>query len=448
MNRRNFLKTSASVGASSLFFPSILSAENHGGQKLRLALIGVGGRGRSHVKGMELEQFVAFCDVDDDRAGETFAKFPDVPRFKDFRLMFDKMGSQFDAVSIAVPDHMHYPIAMWAMANGKHVLCEKPLVRTFEEAMLLKKTAAESGVITQMGNQGHALEGVRLIEEWINAGVIGEVAEAYHWTNRPIWRQGMASWPTAEPTPDTIDWNLWLGVAPERAYSSAIAPFKWRGYWNYGCGAIGDIACHAMDASYTPLKLGFPSRVYSESVGNTDVAFPKASTINFEFPAREGRGPVKVTWLDGGRRPKDVPFVSNEFISGPDGTQGEANGSIIVGAKGAIFADMYAKRVRIFPHKYFNELRRDKALPPKTLPRVEGDHFMEWVNCIKAGKQPGANIANYAANFTGTALLGAVSLAVPGKLDFDSKSQRFTNSPEANAMLKSQYTYRKEFLVG
>ncbi|MEM0964912.1 MAG: Gfo/Idh/MocA family oxidoreductase [Verrucomicrobiota bacterium] len=450
MNRRKFLKASSAVCASSLFIPNIIRAENLGGQKLRLAMIGVGGRGAKHVDGLSSEQFVAFCDVDEVRAAKAFNQYPNVPRFSDFRVMFDKMGDQFDAVSIAVPDHMHYPIALWAMANGKHVLCEKPLVRTFEEAMLLKEAARQSGVITQMGNQGHANSGLRDIEEWIDAGLIGDVEEVYHWTNRPIWPQGMSSWPQAQPSRSSIDWNLWLGVAPERSYSEEIAPFNWRGFWDYGSGAIGDIACHAMDVSYTPLKLGFPSRVVSDSVGTTEVAFPTESTIYFEFPAANGRGPVRMTWMDGSRRPLDVPFVPNSAIQAdPErNKRGMPSGSVIVGSKGSILADMYAKRGRIFPDEYFRQLRKDKAMPAKTLDRVDGTHFMEWVDGIKAGRQPNGNIVDYAADFTGTALIGAISLAVQGPLEFDSERLQFSNSAQANSLLKSQYEYRPEFFAG
>lgn len=449
MKRRQFLAATGTVAASSCIFPNIIRAENLGGQKLRLAMIGVGGRGAAHIKGMASEQFVAFCDVDEKRAANMYQKYPEIPRFKDFRVMFDKMSDQFDAVSIAVPDHMHYPIALWAMAHGKHVLCEKPLVRTFEEAMLLKDAARSSGVITQMGNQGHAGEGVRQIEEWIRAGLIGEVREAFHWTNRPIWPQGISQWPEKEVVPNTLDWNLWLGVAPERDFSSQIAPRNWRGYWNYGCGAIGDIACHAMDASYTPLKLGFPTHITAKSTGSNGISFPKASTIIFEFPRQRSRRPFKVTWMDGGRRPKDVPFVPNEFIqANPEkNRKGIENGSIIVGTEAAIFTDMYAGQVRIFPVPYFRELNEDSAFPEPSLERVKGSHFMEWVNCIKEGRQPGSNIADYAADFTGTALLGTVALALNDRLEFDAESLRFTNNQQANRLLRSQYSYRKEFIA-
>ena len=448
--RRRFLQAGGAL-ASSLCFPSIIKAQNLGSEKLRIAIIGVGGRGRSHVSGLQSEQIVAFCDVDENRAAESFHKYPGVPRFKDYRVMFDKMGKDFDAVSIATPDHMHYPIALWALAQGKHILVEKPLVRTFEEAMLLKQAAKDAGVITQMGNQGHASDGLRSIQEWLHAGLIGEVQEAYHWTNRPIWPQGMTRYEPVSPIPSGLDWDLWQGVAPRIDYRASLAPFRWRGYRNYGCGAIGDIACHSMDVSYTSLGLGYPSKISARSSGMTELAFPKESSIDFEFKRPGSDKTLKVHWLDGGRMPSKVPFVPDEAYHASTRADGSpkpavANASFLVGTKGTIMCDMYCGKPMLFPNDYFKQLRKDRALPQKSLARVKGGHFMEWVNCIKEGKQPGANIVDYAADFTATALLGAVALTSETPLTFDPSSQRFVGNDEANKQLKSQYDYRKEFL--
>lgn len=446
--RRDFIKSGSLLAASSLFIPNIIRADNLGGQKLRVAVIGVGGRGRAHVGALAGEQLVAFCDVDDKRAAKTYEKYPKVPRFKDYRVMFDKMRNEIDAVSISVPDHMHYPIAMWAIAEGKHLLCEKPLVRTVEEAMALKKATAESGLITQMGNQGHAYNGLREIQEWRAAGLIGDVHQVYHWTDRPIWPQGDKVAPAPAAIPSTMAWDLWLGVAPKVDYSPDIAPFNWRGFWDYGSGAIGDIACHAMDASYTSLNLGYPTEISAESPDTTDIAFPSESTIRYTFPAKGGRPEVKLTWMDGGRRPKHLPFIPNDFIpeNKAANRKGQANGTVLLGTKGAIFAGMYAKRPRLFPNDYFRELRMNDGLPPATLPRVGKSHFMEWADGCKTGIQPGGNIPGYAADFTATALLGTIALKNPGPLKFDASTMTFEDNAEANAMIKSQYAYRKEFL--
>lgn len=452
ISRRTFSKWAGLGAAASTAMPSWLGAmADADSQKLKIALIGAGGRGRAHMKGLESQHFVAFCDVDEERAAETYKKYPNVPRFKDYRVMFDKMGKEIEAVSIATPDHMHYPIVLWALAHGKHVFCEKPLTRTFEEAMILKNAVREAGVITQLGNQGHVADGWRDIREWVQAGVAGDIYEAYHWTNRPVWPQGLKRWPKGTPVPSSFDWDLWLGVAPKRDYSPEIAPFNWRGFWDYGSGAIGDIACHSMDASYSGLQLGLPTSVTAEPSGYSDVYLPKASTIVFEFPAIEGRGPVKLTWMDGERRPTEIPFVDNERILADEeaGKKGMANGTFIVGTKASIFASLYSMYPSLRPREYHKQLSQDDGFPPEKLPRPEEkSHFMEWVNGVKTGTQPGGNIADYAADFTATALLGTIALGVPGKLEFDPKTQRFTNNEKANRMLGSQYEYRKEFLPG
>ncbi|PXA03963.1 oxidoreductase [Coraliomargarita sinensis] len=451
ISRRTFSKW-AGLGAAATAMPSWLGAlPDADSQKLKIAVIGVGGRGKAHIKGLASQHFVAFCDVDDASAAETYKEYPNVPRFKDYRVMFDKMGKEIEAVSIATPDHMHYPIVLWALAHGKHIFCEKPLTRTFEEAMVLKNAVREAGVITQLGNQGHVADGWRNIREWVQAGLAGDVYEAYHWTNRPVWPQGLNNWPKKQPVPASFDWNLWLGVAPKRDYSPGIAPFNWRGFWDYGSGAIGDIACHSMDASYSGLQLGLPTAVSADVSGRSDVYLPKASTITFEFPGIEGRGPVKLTWMDGDRRPSDIPFVDSDKILADEATgkKGMANGSFIVGTKASIFASLYSMYPSFRPREYHKELRANNGFPEETLPRpVEKSHFMEWVNGVKTGTQPGGNIAEYAADFTATALLGTIALGVPGKLEFDPKTQQFTNSEQANRMLRSQYEYRKEFLPG
>lgn len=450
ISRRTFSKT-IGAGTAAAFIPGWLGAQTDvDSQKLKVALIGVGGRGKQHVKELSSQHFVAFCDVDDEQAAETYAEYPDVPRFKDYRVMFDKMGKEFDAVSIATPDHMHYPMVMWALAHGKHIYCEKPLCRTFEEAQLLKEAVRKAGVITQMGNQGHSGSGVETIEEWAKAGIVGDIKEAFHWTNRPVWPQGLKSWPASAPVPSTMDWDLWCGISPKRDYSPKIAPFNWRGFWDYGCGAIGDIACHCMDASWTGLKLGYPIKVSAETTGVSDVFYPSESTVTYEFPANDWRGPVKVTWMDGGRRPEKVPFVSRESIHG-DGTEkkkGMDNGTFICGTKASIYASLYSMYPSLRPREYHKELAEKNGFPPETLPRPENKHFMNWVNGVKTGKQPTGNIAHYAADFTATALLGAIALAVPGELEFDEKKMKFTNSEKATQLLKSQYEYRKEFLPG
>ena len=242
LNRRNFLK-GAAVAGGLMVLPSWSIGKTPGpNSKLRVAVVGVGGRGDAVISAFRNSphvEFAAFCDVADTMAAKTYKEFPTVPRFRDFRVMLDKMDKQIDAVTVATPDHMHYPIAAWAIAKGKHVYCEKPLTRTIWEANELKRLADKAGVITQMGNQGHTNEGWRVIKEWYDAGIIGQIEDIYIWTNRPIWPQGQLKMPEGQPVPSTLDYKLWLGVAPYQPYSKEILPFNWRGLRNYGTGAAG-----------------------------------------------------------------------------------------------------------------------------------------------------------------------------------------------------------------
>ena len=450
IDRRTFVKTGAAA-ASFMVLPRWVAgkAPSPNG-KVNIAVIGAGGRGREHVKGYAEEAIVAFCDVDDNRAASSYEAYPNAARFKDYRKMFDEMGDKIDAVSIAVPDHMHYPIALWALRQGKHVYCEKPLVRTIWEARQLKEAAAEAGVVTQMGNQGHTYEGLRFIQEWTQADVLGEIQEVLHWTNRPIWPQGDIARKN-EPVPSTIDYDLWLGVAPKKAFDSRITPFGWRGWKDYGCGAIGDMACHIMDASFTGLDLGMPIAVEAEASGSYEETFPNASTIRFTFP---GKKAPKVTWLDGGRLPdlEKLPGVPSdffeEFIDGKGNKRiRNSSGTFIIGSKGILWSDTYSSSVRIFPDEFFKELRSSRSLPAKTLPRVRGGPFKEFAAAIKDGKQAGAPFS-YAADFTETALLGLVAMEVGKPIKYNASKMRITNNRKANKYLNSQYDYIEEFLPG
>jgi len=299
-----------------------------------------------------------------------------------------------------------------------------------------------------MGNQGHAGDGIRVIQEWIDGGVIGDIQHVYHWSNRPIWPQGDFDRPAKEEIPAHLNYDLWCGTAPVKPYSARVLPFRWRGFWDYGSGAIGDMACHIMDASYTGLGLSLPKRIEASSSPFSQTAFPQESTIEFVFP-RAGKPDVQVTWMDGGRRPRDVPHIDNAFIHGEEGNEnakGMENGTLIVGSKGALSTDTYCGQPRLFPRDYYVELAKGDALPAKTLPRV-GGHFEEWFDGIRANQQPGANF-DYAADFTETALLGTVAIGAGAPIEYDAANMKVTNHPEANALLDTRYDYREEFLPG
>ena len=439
VSRRDFIKT-ATLASAALSVPHILrSQDNASGKqsannKLNIALVGVGGRGYDAVQGLKSENFVAFCDVDDERAAKTYEEFPDVPRFRDYRQMLDKLGNKIDAVTVSTPDHMHFPIAMAALQMGKHVFVEKPLTHTVAEARQLDKLAREKKVATQMGNQGHALEGMRLIKEWIQAGVLGEVREMHSWTDRPIWPQGVGIPDHSKMlpvVPPTLDWDLWLGVAAEREYDPAYVPFAWRGYWDFGTGALGDMGCHIMDGAYWALELTQPTSVEAISARQTDQSPPTSSVVTYQFPARGKMPAVKWTWYDGGL----MPLLPDEL---EPTRQLQENGTLIVGSKATVFADTYYSSARIIPETKMRELA--PSLPPKTIPRVEGGHFAEWVRACKGGPKAGSNF-EYAAQLTETVLLSNLAVRARRRIEWDAAAMKVTNLPEANRYVTKSYRH-------
>ncbi|MDH4240032.1 MAG: Gfo/Idh/MocA family oxidoreductase, partial [Phycisphaerae bacterium] len=304
LSRRDFMGGAAAVAAFTIVPRHVLGGANNVAPsgKLNIAAIGSGGMGGGNINACRGENIVALCDVDDERAKDTYKRFPNAKKWKDFREMLDKQ-KDIDAVIVATPDHTHAVAAMAAMRRGKHVYVQKPLTRTVFEARTLTEAARKYKVATQMGNQGHSGEGVRLICEWIWDGAIGPVREVNAWTNRPIWPQGIDRPGDTPKVPDTLDWDLWLGPAPNRPYHPAYLPFAWRGWWDFGCGALGDMACHLLDPVFSALKLGYPDSVEACATKVNNETFPLASIVRYEFPARGDMPPVKLNWYDGGMKP-------------------------------------------------------------------------------------------------------------------------------------------------
>jgi predicted dehydrogenase len=435
VSRRSFLKT-ATLASAAISMPAILRSQGEGGQspnnKLNIACCGVGGRGWDAVEGVKGENLVAFCDVDDARAAKAYEAFPNVPHFRDFRVMLEKLGNKIDAVTVSTPDHMHFPIAMSALSLGKHVFVEKPLTHTISEARKLAAVAREKKVATQMGNQGHANEGLRLIKEWHQAGILGEVREIHSWTDRPIWPQGIEKPDHSKSmpvVPSTLDWDLWLGVAQAREYDPAYVPFSWRGYWDFGTGALGDMGCHIMDGAFWGLDLDAPTAVEAISAHQTSYSPPTASVVKYEFPARGNLPPVKWTWYDGGLLPTLPPELEAA-------RQLQPNGSLIVGSKATVFAETYYSSARIIPEVKMQEIA--PKLPAKTLPRVTGGHFAEWIRACKGGIPAGSNF-DYSSRLTETVLLSNVAVRARRRIEWDSAALKVTNLPEANQYISKNY---------
>jgi predicted dehydrogenase len=395
--------------------------------------------GKSNLSGMTSENIVALCDVDDEYASETYETYPDAKRYHDFRKMLETQ-SDIDAVLVATPDHTHAVIAKMAMEMGKHVYVQKPLCATVHEARVLARVAAETGVVTQMGNQGHSGDGAKLINQWVAKGVLGDVREVHVWTNRPnnYWPQGVEPPTDAPPVPSTMHWDLFLGPAPERAYHPAYTPFKWRGWVDYGTGALGDMGAHLIDHPYWALGLEYPTTIetrYSPYNGHT---YPIATVTYYDFPARGSAPPLRLTWYDGGLMPpRDLRMSADDRVN-PGG------GAFIVGEKGTLVHGEYGNFPYVIPRTDFPEYEqlRPQRVPGQRRPPgnfVRNRHEANWINSIKGEDEISCPIP-YAAKLTETMLLGIVSLKMQGaKLEYDGKNMAFTNNAEANQFLHREY---------
>lgn len=456
-NRRKFLRDAATTAAAFTIVPRhVLGGKGYKAPSdtVNIAAIAAGGKATGTLKNLMGENVIALCDVDDKRAAETRERFPKASYDHDFRVMLDKHGDDIDAVVVTTPDHMHAIAAMAAMEMGKHVYVEKPLTRTIAEARMLTEMAKENPqLVTQMGNQGASGEGIRRTQELYEAGLIGDVHTVKAWTNRPIWPQGGRVPQGEDPIPANFDWNLWLGPAEMRSFKQDVYhPFAWRGFWDFGTGALGDMGCHILDTPFYILELGYPTsaeasvvQVFSQN-WNPDYnpeTCPPASKIHINFPERGSKPPVKLVWMDGGilpERPKELA---------PDEELGEWGGGIIMeGSKGKLMADVYGRNPRLLPLS-----RNEEIDVPQTLPRVETTHEMDWINGIKEGYQPSSHLGK-AGPLTETILMG--NLAVRGynyrfpkadgqedeyeirgrtRLNWDGDDMRVTNVDEMNAFV-------------
>jgi predicted dehydrogenase len=441
MDRRQFLKT-AGLAAAGLALTQIPTFGERiepkrkrfcdPSRKLRIASVGAGGKGESDIANSSSEEIVAICDVDWARGKKSFEKFPDAKPYKDYRKMLTELCDKIDAVTVSTPDHMHYPVAMMAMEMGKHVYVQKPMAHTVWEARQMAAAARQYGVVTQMGNQGHAGEGIRLVKEWVQAGVLGKVREVHVWTNRPIWPQNITRPTTEDPIPETLDWNLWLGVAPKRPYNKCYMPFNWRGWWDWGCGAIGDMSCHTMDASVWALDLVSPISVEAEFEGGNEETAPKSSIITYKFGARGDMPPVTLKWYDGGKlppRPKELE--ADRKLAG--------SGQMLIGDDGIIMDGTdYCNSPRLIPESRMKDFKR----PAKTIPRVPNScPHKEWITACKGGPMCGSNF-DYASILTEIGALGNVAIRAGKKFHWDGMNRHQINvpgRPDVNRYLRHPY---------
>ena len=402
--------------------------------KLNVACIGIGGRGRAGVDACRDQNIIALCDVDDRTAGDAYSKYPSAQKFTDFRKMLDALDNRIEAVTIGTPDHTHAVAAMDAMRRGKHVYCEKPLTHSIGEIRALMKMARESKVVTQLGNQGHSSDSIRSLCEWIWDGAIGAVKEIHAACDafRNVYSQigNLARLTEKHDVPPTLDYDLWLGPAPFKPYSPMWVPWNWRGWMDFGSGCIGDWICHVVDPSYWALDLGLPATVSAEvrdydPVKHADV-YPPGTKITFQFPAKGTRGPVKLVWFDGVERiPRSDVFEEGQ---NPPGT-----GAVLYGDKGAMLHGSHgAGGVRLLPGARDREYKR----PDRSIARIpHQNHHRDWLNAIFANRQCGSSFA-YGGPLTEIGLLGALAVRFPGQeLAWDAEGMRFTNCEAANAFV-------------
>jgi predicted dehydrogenase len=457
-NRRQFLKTSAlAAGAITFGVPALLRGQNLN-SKINIAVIGAGGKGASDTDRCDSENIVALCDADWKNCAGQFKKYPNAKQFRDFRKMFDEMNKSIDAVIVSTPDHFHATAASAAMVRDKHVYCQKPLTQTIFEARHLRDLAKKHKIVTQMGNQGSAEDGLRRAVEVIQAGIIGPVREVHVWSNRPIWPQGVGRPEGSDPIPESLDWDLWIGPAAMRPYKNDVYdPFKWRGWLDFGTGALGDMACHTVNMPFRALKLGYPNEIEAESSGMNGETYPLGSKIRFEFPERGGMAPVTLRWYDGGKpdsKGRGGHDGSNkpakEITADVEAFRGEVPGSgcLIIGDKGSIFSpDDYGTQffIKLKDEQKFSFYQKHPAVEniPQTLPRnaftgdADARHHLEWLAAIRDTK-PESCYSRFeiTAYLTEIMLLGCVALRVGKKLEWDGPGMRATNAPEAARFVK------------
>jgi hypothetical protein len=496
ISRRYFFYGSLLAGAvPSAGFGSVPNLKFAGykspNEKLNFAAIGSGGQGESNLAAAApTENIVALCDVDDRRAASVYKRYEKATKYRDFRQMLDKEGANIDAVIVATPDHMHGIQAMWCMERKKHVYVQKPLVRTIWEARQLRAAARKHGVATQMGNQGYSNEGTRQAAEIVWNGDLGNVTEVHAWSDRPIWPQGLTEIPKEDPVPETLDWDLWLGIAEKRPFTAGgqnrpnnfggyfYQPFNWRGFYDFGCGALGDMACHILGAPNMALHLSNRKIVGVECVkkeGASPFMFPKASVIRYDFAPYGNMPALKVYWYDGLKKNPTIPGVpENEWIGDPPslvrpGEQGRPrgmgqaqsgygfrspgrvfnaedfeamraagaqlrfpapDGSVFIGDKGQMTTGTYGDVTRLLPV----EKMKDYRMPPPLLTRSPG-HMRDFIRACKGGDAACSNF-DVAAPFVEWMLLGVIALRHEGKLEYDPAKMKITNNSEANKLLK------------
>jgi predicted dehydrogenase len=436
MNRRAFLRNAGAAGAAFVGFRGLSFPASYAqNAKVNIAFIGVGGRGGGNLNetmGSGMANCVALCDVDQKTLDGAAGKYPDAKKYNDFRKLFEECAKEIDAAVIATPDHCHAPAAAMAMKLRKHVYVEKPMTHSIFEARTLTELAAKHKVVTQMGNQGHSSDSRRRLVEFLQAGGIGKVTEVHAWTNRPIWPQGLDR-PPSKKVPDHLNWDLWIGPAPFREYHDNLHNFSWRGWWDFGTGALGDMACHIMDAPFWGLKLGYPTNIEVEGGPLKPDCGPNWETIRLDFPARgPNLPPVKFTWYDGKKDGKQNG-PPEELAKGVKFTN---NGNIIIGDKGTVV--VLDEQTGNWKVVIDGQVKDKKDVEVKRVFPRPREHHVEWLDGIRGGPMPEGNFA-YSGPFTESVLIGIPAFRAQTKLVWDGPNMKATNTRDADKYIKREY---------
>ena len=445
ISRRDFLKVGTTSFAGLTIIPSSVMGKNFGftapSDKLNIAGVGIGGVGSGNLRNMSTENIVALCDIDWKYAAKTFATYPKAIKFKDWRQMFDKMGKSVDAIMVATPDHTHAGVAAHAITMGKHTYVQKPLTHSVYESRLLTRLAKKYKVATQMGNQGNSFDWCRQVAEWVQSGIIGDVYEVHSWTDRPIWPQGLPEPKGAPAIPAGLDWDLFIGPAQKRPYNPAYTPWNWRGFWDFGTGALGDMACHIMDPLYWALDLKYPISVSASSTLSNLYSPPQAQVVTYKFPARPPKGKVnmpelKVYWYDGGLLPdRPTELKDGEMM-------GDENGGIImIGTKGKIMTGCYGMNPTLLPTSRMADFKQ----PEPVIPRIKGGngniwatnaHEQDWIRACKespSSRKESSSNFQFSGPFNEMVVMGVLATRLSGlhglhrELRWDGENMKFTN---------------------
>lgn len=436
ISRRKFIGNLATAAAGFTILPGfVVGGLGHRmpSDKLNIAGIGVGGVGGTNVRNCSDENIVALCDVDWDYAAGTFNLYPDARKYKDYRRMFNEMGDSIDAVIVATPDHTHACIAAAAIRAGKHVYVQKPLTHSVYESRILRELASEYKVATQMGNQGNSGDGIRKTCEWIWDGAIGDITEVHAWTNRPIWPQGLERPAETPSVPPTLDWDLFIGPAPWRPYHPSYTPWNWRAWWDFGTGALGDMACHIMDPAFWALKLGSPTSIQASSTQVNTESAPYSEIVHYEFPDRGSVGkiklpPVKLTWYDGGLLPPRPEELRDGQIMGD-----QSGGVLFIGTKGKLMTGCYGKNPILLPVDLSNEYVRPEPSIRRIENAMEGGHEKDWIRACKESPENRVETSsnfNYSGPLNEMVVIGNLAVRLQDlkrKLNWDHKNMKITN---------------------